>query len=261
MVKGETYNLQLFESEAFRHFINVFTNKQNGITQGCEIQQNSESITIGQGYFFILGGLLRETTGTENEIPTDAGYYKLVYEIDLSKVNTKDTFNQGSYKFVKALGDYPNLTQQDLDNGGTIYQLPFCQFRITEQGLQDFQDIREFVNYGVYEKKGTVLYEDETGTTGTVTLSDNISNYKYIDVYGEYADNYCYARIPATVGAKSVLQVIQRTGNNNVYLRFSDCTLADASITRYNYSELLAGNVTFEQVNIINIYKVIGYKG
>ena len=29
MVKGETFNLQRFESEAFRHFINVFTNKES----------------------------------------------------------------------------------------------------------------------------------------------------------------------------------------------------------------------------------------
>lgn len=153
MVKGETFNLQHFESEAFRHFINVFTNKESGITQGCEITRDSQNIAVGQGYFFICGGLLRETTGTANEIPSDAGYYKLVYEIDLSKTNTKDNFNQGSYKFIKALGDYPSLTQQDLDNGGTIYQLPFAQFRITEQGLQDFLDIRNIVNYGIYTKK------------------------------------------------------------------------------------------------------------
>ena len=153
MVKGETFNLQRFESEAFRHFINVFTNKESGITQGCEITRDSQNITVGEGYFFICGGLLRETTGTANEIPSDAGYYKLVYEIDLSKTNTKDNFNQGSYKFIKALGDYPGLTQQDLDNEGTIYQLPFAQFRITEQGLQDFLDIRKILDYGIYIKK------------------------------------------------------------------------------------------------------------
>ena len=150
MVKGETFNLQLFESEAFRHFINVFTNKQSGVTLGCEVTKDTQNITVGQGYFFIQGGLLRETTGTANEIPSDAGYYKLVYEIDLSKTNTKDQFNQGSYKYVKSLGSYPDLTQEDLDNGGTIYQLPFAQFRITEQGLQDFKDIRPIVDYGIY---------------------------------------------------------------------------------------------------------------
>ena len=188
MVKGETFNLQLFESEAFRHFINVFTNKQSGITKGCEVTQDSQNINIGKGYFFILGGLLRETTGTANEIPSDAGYYKLVYEIDLSKTNTKDIFNQGTYKFIKALGDYPVLTQEDLDDDGTIYQLPFCQFRITEQGLQDFLDIRQFVDYGVYVKKN-----EKSSITVWNTSNQTISNgtgFKYQfnskDLIGDY---------------------------------------------------------------------------
>ena len=153
MVKGETFDLQLFESEAFRHFINVFTNKQSGVTQGCNVTQNAQNITVSPGYFFIQGGLLREETGTDNEIPSGAGYYKLVYEIDLSKTNQKDIFNQGSYKFIRSTGGYPSLTQEDLDNGGTVYQLPFCQFRVTEQGLQDFVDIRPLVNYGIYLTK------------------------------------------------------------------------------------------------------------
>lgn len=153
MVKGETFDLQLFESEAFRHFINVFTNKQSGVTLGCTVTKNSQNITVAPGYFFIQGGLLKEETGTENEIPSEAGYYKLVYEIDLSKTNQKDVFNQGSYKFIRSVGGYPSLTQEDLDNGGTIYQLPFCQFRITDQGIQDFKDIREKIDYGIYEEK------------------------------------------------------------------------------------------------------------
>lgn len=152
MVRGETYDKQLFESEAFRHFINIFLNKQSGVTKGCELSKNSQSIVIGTGSFVIQGGFLKEVTGTENEIPSEAGYYKLVYEIDLSKTNTKDEFKQGSYKFVKALGDYPQLTQEDLDDGGNIYQLPFCQFRITEAGLRDFKDLREFIEYRIFQK-------------------------------------------------------------------------------------------------------------
>lgn len=170
MVKGETFNLQLFESEAFRHFINVFTNKESGVTLGCQVTRDTQNITVGQGYFFIQGGLLRETTGTSNEIPSNAGYYKLVYEIDLSKTNTKDQFNQGSYKFVQSLGGYPDLTQEDLDNGGTVYQFPFCQFRITEQGLQDFKDIRNIINYGIYVKQ-----DDRSSITAYSTNNQPIS--------------------------------------------------------------------------------------
>lgn len=158
MVKGETYDKQLFESEEFRHFINIFLNKQDGITKGCTLEKDSEAITVNKGKFCIQGGFLKETTGTRNIIPTEAGYYKLIYEIDLSKTNTKDAFNQGNYKFIKALGEYPNLIQEDLENNGKIYQFAFCQFRITETGLQDFKDIRQFIDYGIYVRKNEKGY-------------------------------------------------------------------------------------------------------
>lgn len=219
MVKGETYNKQLFESEAFRHFINVFTNKQSGVTLGCEVTQDSQNITVAEGYFFICGGLLRESTGTQNTIPTDAGYYKLVYEIDLSKTNNKDEFNQGSYKFVRALGDYPELTQEDLDDGGTIYQLPFCQFRVTEQGLQDFKDIRPIINYGIYVKK-----EDKSFITVWNSESQEIShgnNFKFEFDQFENSENY-----------------FEMTNNNEIKV-LKDCK---AFITSSAFVEKSAGN-------------------
>lgn len=195
MVRGETFNLQTFESAAFRHFINVFTNKQSGVTLGCEVTQDAQNINVAEGYFFIQGGLLRETTGTANTIPTDAGYYKLVYEIDLSKTNTKDNFNQGSYKFIKALGNYPELTQQDLDNDGTIYQFPFAQFRITEQGIQDFKDIRPLINYGVYERKGEILWKNSNPTSpinANTTIKLSSEDYDVLKIFykREVAQNF-----------------------------------------------------------------------
>lgn len=167
MVKGQTYDKQLFESEVFRHFVNIFLNKQSGVTRGCELTKNTQSITVESGTFVIAGGFLKETTGTENTIPNEAGYYKLVYEIDLSKTNTREEFNQGSYKFIKALGDYPELTQEDLENGGKIYQLAFCQFRITETGLQDFKDIRKFIEYNIIGANMTLYTNVETSYSHT----------------------------------------------------------------------------------------------
>ena len=183
MVKGETYNLQLFESEAFRHFINVFTNKQSGITKGCELNINTQEISISKGYFFIQGGLLRETTGTSLEIPSETGFYTLVYEIDLSKTNTKDNFNQGEYKIIKGVSDFSNLTQQDLDDDGTIYQLPFCQFIIDEQGLSSFLDVRPMLNYGVYQEKGQVIYENENGISTSFQLNKTLEGASRIRVH------------------------------------------------------------------------------
>lgn len=188
MVKGHTYGEQLFESKAFRHFVNMFLNKESGITRGCELAQTSNSIEVEAGFFVIEGGLL-ENTGTTMTIPNEAGYYKLVYEIDLSKTNTQAEFNQGNFKFVKSIGGYPAVIQEDLDNEGSIYQLAFCQFRITELGVQDFLDIREFIDYGIYVRKPRLLWKGNTNDVATITLTDNISNYTKLKIYFRDNDN------------------------------------------------------------------------
>lgn len=188
MVKGHTYGEQLFESKAFRHFVNMFLNKESGITRGCELAQTSNSIEVEAGFFAIEGGLL-ENTGTTMTIPNEAGYYKLVYEIDLSKTNTQAEFNQGNFKFVKSIGEYPSLTQEDLDAEGNIYQLAFCQFRITESGIQDFLDIREFIDYGIYERKPHPLWQGDTNDVTTIIFPDNISNYTKIKLFFRDNDN------------------------------------------------------------------------
>lgn len=259
MVKGETYNKQLFESEAFRHFINVFTNKQSGVTQGCEVTKDTQNITVGEGYFFIQGGLLRETTGTANSIPNEAGYYKLVYEIDLSKTNDKGVFNQGSYKFIKALGDYPALTQEDLDNDGTIYQLPFAQFRITEQGLQDFKDIREIIEYGIYEKKGIILYENAEGTNENVQLKDSVENYDYLEIFWNL-NNSVYGSIKIENPNGKVFQI---TTNTNP----SSQTRVWSQGNTINNDSIIRGECIFQDIggsrgtaNFLYITKVIAYK-
>ena len=164
MVRGETYNEQLFESDAFRHFINIFLAGESGVTKGCEITQNTTVINIAAGYFIIKGGLLKEE-GTSISIPKTAGYYKLVYEIDLSKENSEYEFNQGNYKLLKGIGEYPSLTQEDLDNSGNIYQFEFCQFIVNEEGIQDFADKRTFLDFdSIYQEVRDTITEIEDGS-------------------------------------------------------------------------------------------------
>ena len=107
---------------------------------------------------------------------------------------------------------------------------------------------------------GDVLYEDEEGTMGEVTLNKDITNYKELEIYAKYGTRYICEKMPAIEGARIVLEITQRTGVGLVYLRFSECILQSNKITRLNFSELLAENVTYEDIDIISIYKVIGYK-
>lgn len=91
-----------------------------------------------------------EVTGVETiQTPTVTSgtlYCKTVCEIDLSKVNTESDFTQGYFKTLTSASGYPSLIQEDLDNDGTIYQMPFCQYTKTTDTIGSFLDIRPIFN-------------------------------------------------------------------------------------------------------------------
>ena len=148
MLKGETFSLQTFTSEAFALFIDRFANEQCGVMTGCALSNTANSVTIGDGYFLIRGRLLRIISNvTVSSITTD-GYYSLICEIDLSKTNTISEFNQGAIKVISGVSDYPSLTQQDITEDGTVYQYEFARFRVSSGSVTDFVDRRTFVDYG-----------------------------------------------------------------------------------------------------------------
>lgn len=166
MLKGHTYSQQLFRNEAFRLFIDTFLQRNSGIILGCELSNTSNSITIKDGWFCIRGGFLQEEGGTTiNVTETATSYCKLVCEIDLSKINTNSNFEQGQYKIIKSTSSYPTLTQQDITNGGDVYQFEFAQFKTGANGITDFVDTRSFLSFeGIYNK---VLTDTKNATNET----------------------------------------------------------------------------------------------
>jgi len=148
MLKGETFDLQTFTSDAFALFIDRFANEQSGVMTGCELSNTSNSATIGEGYFLIRGRILRIISNVTVSSITADGYYSLICEIDLSKTNTTSEFNQGEIKAISSSSGYPTLTQQDITDGGTVYQYEFARFRVSSGSITDFTDRRTYVNYG-----------------------------------------------------------------------------------------------------------------
>ena len=136
MIRGITFNEQMFYSADFAHFQHFWLNAQSGITKGCSITNTSTNVTIAKGYFIIHGRLLNveaaEVIGSAYGFET--GYNRIVYEIDLSKDNTPTEFNQGAIKVLHTEA----LTQQDLDAGGTLYQYPLCHFQWSGSGISSF---------------------------------------------------------------------------------------------------------------------------
>lgn len=145
MLRGHVFKSQTFANEVFGLFIDTFLQGNMGIVRGCELSNTNNSVTVGAGHFCIKGRFL-EILGEDTVNVSSNGYYSLVCEIDLSQENTKEDFNQGSIKVVNDTSGYPTLTQQDINNGGTMYQYEFARFRVTDSGITDFTDRRTFLN-------------------------------------------------------------------------------------------------------------------
>lgn len=152
MLKGENYTNQLYESYASRLAIDIMTDGECGVVDGhgsnMAVTYNSNNITISSGVAIIKGGLVTETTNeTLTAALVDGRYYSVILEIDLSQTNTRQSFNQGSFKLIYNTGSYPTLQQDDISltrNTG-IYQMELARFRTTASAIQDFVDRRKIV--------------------------------------------------------------------------------------------------------------------
>ena len=152
MLIGYTFDEQLFTSEAFRKFQDTFLNKNNGVIDGCALSNTNNSVSIADGWFVVRGAFLREQGGTTLNV-TDNGYYSFVCEIDLSKENTETSLLQATFKLIKGTTTYPTLTQQDITNGGTLYQYEFARFRKTDAGITEFTNRSTPLNFdNIYEQ-------------------------------------------------------------------------------------------------------------
>ena len=164
MIRGITFASQLVTSADFAHYINTFLAKNVGRTKGIAITHDDESVYIGSGYFVTFGRYVNitgtETIATET-VPTGTQYNRLVFTVDLSKENTESVFNQGFFDLLTDYDGYPSLTQEDLDDGGTVYQIPFCKFTKTIDGIDNFVEELNTVNIGdVFDQITTEIAQE-----------------------------------------------------------------------------------------------------
>lgn len=156
-VRGVTFDKQLNKSEDDAHRMNYFFQGEMGITKGCEISENANGdLVISDGYFDIYGRLVANVGDTVVDVPDIASgvlYSILVFEVDLSKENTVEEFNQGDFKIISNAQNYPTLTQEDLENGGEVYQMEFCRFENTVAGIQKLVDNRPILDMQKYATK------------------------------------------------------------------------------------------------------------
>ena len=117
-----------------------------------------------------------------------------------------------------------------------------------------------------YSWNGTVLYENSTGTTGTVALSDSAANYKKIIIhYHENNGYYKTVTVDDPNGRSISMDVLwHRLSKTQLYLKVEQALITGSEIQiAGNKGQTIVGNNAAAVENgseLIYIWKVVGYK-
>lgn len=141
-------------------------------------------------------------------------------------------------------------TDRGLPSGGTVNQV------LVKKSDTDYDTEWADVN-------GQVLYDNSTGTNGTVTLSDSAVNYDYIDIFYRDNDNtYSSVRVNNPDGKLVDISTIERWGTT-LYIKQKRIAISGNTITNGNTTEAqftaAPKNTINTTANNIYITKVIGY--
>lgn len=122
---------------------------------------------------------------------------------------------------------------------------------------------------GIYKVTPIVLYDNSEGTTGDVTLSDDIANYDYLEVF--YTDNnktLIGSQKVIPVNSKSFLLTFVNNYKNSGgtlynYLYIKKMTFNGNTLTKEleTYLQINTTTITsLREADYVYITKVIGYK-
>lgn len=172
-IRGITFSKQSVSSNDDAHVYKILLSGRKGKTKGCKMTFGTDDIYISDGYFFAANRLI-EISSTETistpVISVGTEYCRLVFEINLAKSNTSNSFVQGAFKILSSVAGYPEIIQEDLEDGGNIYQLPFAKFTKTVSGIESF--ISELESIG-YAADNAIIYVSKSGNDASGDGTEN----------------------------------------------------------------------------------------
>jgi hypothetical protein len=166
------------------------------------------------------------------------------------------------------------ITLVDRFGGRTTYQvgisrgMPIIYFdRLKSSvGVNCFPKNEESLEVNGFDVCPYVLY-NSSGSSAEVTLSDDASNYSYLEVY--YSDNnnrdYSFQKVYSPNGKTMSLSIVEASSVTNTLIRRTRYTISGTkltpSVTEAGYARINGATVdTVTGTNYIKIYRVIGYK-
>ena len=118
-------------------------------------------------------------------------------------------------------------------------------------------------NLGLARMPFYVLYNDNTGTTGEVTLSDSAANYSYIEIFYRSTTDAIRGSVkvfsPNTKYAN--MNICQIDSSGHFYIKTKTVYINGTSISQYGYAGYVdATTGTYTAENGFYIFRVIGWK-
>ena len=138
-----------------------------------------------------------------------------------------------------------------------------------EDAINDVDDKVDIIEDDILPLKPKILYNNSEGSNGTITLSDDINNYNYIEIYYKSNDNYYgYKKVIAQNCEVDLVSFQPNMSNTTDYYMKMRCitinnnsisTKVDNNIGYYKeINHTISGQTTFGN-NSMYITKVIGY--
>lgn len=107
------------------------------------------------------------------------------------------------------------------------------------------------------------LYENTTGTTGTVTLSDSSANYQYLEIFYQNSTKAGTGSVKVySPNGKGIDMMLSSTASgNNIYIVMCRANISGNKITPSTYStnHWSGSDLSIDKTNGVYIYRVIGY--
>ncbi len=166
-------------------------------------------------------------------------------------------------KRISQLAEITTVDSDDLlnivDVSDTTYSASGTNKKVKKSNL-----IKDLATKAYVDGKRTVLYDNSSGTTSTITLSSSSANFDYLAIYFKTSNgSYDFTEVPSPNG-KLVNLVSANYYGGNEYIQIALISISGTSITWSNNTQVALSSTPAITINssgnYVFITKVIGIK-
>lgn len=179
-----------------------------------------------------------------------------------NKYTLKDACTKG-IKTLSSKGNVGWSNQTDGDN----YLITKAFIVFWNGRYNDTSSNLTYCHQGEIQAKPTVLYNNSSGTTGTITLSETAANFNYIEIIfiNQYSQMVSTGKIPYDSSRRILLQAFPIFSDSQVIVANTNTVLISGtnlnrSTSADDYGVWNSYADTISKTNSIKIIKVIGYR-